>query len=221
MLDDRVLAFASAVDVGDELMVFLADDRGNLGQAVARNDAGLSDRLSERFALQLGRPIAAGNLRWADRPTNGGLEWVAFSAVENSLTALTVSAAGVRPNQWLGGSLRSAASVVDADTLAVEGRDVGDASFDEIAAWLPGAQVAWLRVDPRIWSIAAVHRLDALCRILQVGIAIDVPAGSLATPVTVLLQETVPTATLGRRLDARLMTMKSQKPVFSIGRSPV
>ncbi|MHB1327302.1 MAG: hypothetical protein ACYC2K_03795 [Gemmatimonadales bacterium] len=220
MLDDRVLAHASALEIGDELMVSLVDDRGNLGQTVTTNDPGLVDRLAERLTSHLGRPIAAESRRWIDRPASGGLEWAAYSAAENGLAALTVSAARVSHSRWLGGALRNAGSAVDPDRLAVDGRDIGGASFDEIAAWLPSAQVAWVRVDPRVWAIGAIQRLDALCRILQVSIAIDVPAGSLATPFLISLRESVPMATLGRLPGIRLKSMESQRQVFSIGQGP-
>lgn len=220
MLDDRILAYASVDEADDELVVLLVDDRGNQGRAVARNDAGLVSRLADRLTLQLGRPIVAESRRWAHRPVSGGLDWVAFSAVENGLAALTAAAAGISLSQWLGGSVRVTGQMIDPDTLSVDGRTVEDASFDEIAAWLQGAQVAWLRLDPRVWSVAALLRLDALCRVLQVGLAIEVPDGSRAEPVAAALRGALPMATLGRPSDAQFVSPDRQKPVFSVGRMP-
>jgi len=220
VLDDRVLVHASAVEVGGELVLVLVDDRGNQCETVTTNAPGVADRLGERLVRQLDRPLLSENQRWADRPANGGLDWIAFSAVETGLAALSAEAAGIPLSSWLGGSLRSMDSIVDPDTLGVDGHAVGDASFDEVAAWLPEASVAWLRVDPRIWSVPALRRLDAMCRILQIGMAIELPPGSAAMPIGVALQEALPMATLGRGMEIQRTPAESQRPVFSIGRAP-
>lgn len=220
MLDDRVLVHASAVEVGGELVLILVDDRGNQCETVTTSVPGVADRLVERLVRQLDRPILSESQRWADRPTHGGLDWIAFSAVETGLAALSAEAAGIPLSSWLGGSLRSMDSIVDPDALGGDGHAVGDASFDEVAAWLPDATVAWLRVDPRAWSIPALQRLDAMCRLFQIGMAIELPSGSVAMPIAVALQEALPMATLGRRMETRRPPAEFRHPVFSIGRAP-
>ncbi len=218
MLDDRVLVSASAAAVGGELVITLTDDAGTTGTTIARNDAGLADRLVERLNARIGCSLVAEGRRWVDRPRHGGSDWVAFAAVENGLLALTIAAAGVSLRRWLGGTLRRPSLTTDSATLGVDGYAVGDASFDEVTAWLPGASVGFLSVDPRGWPIPALLRLDSLCRVLQVGIAIDVPEASQAGEVAEDLLAALPMATLGRRFDLQGRPAGQQTPVFSVGR---
>jgi hypothetical protein len=73
-----------------------------------------------------------------------------------------------------------------------------DREFDGVARFLVDSVVHAVVIDPRLWGVPAIIRLDGLCRTLQIGIALDVTGGhyvvrELARELAVAL----PMATLG------------------------
>lgn len=214
MLDDRILISATVLDAGDELVVDVVDDRGRHGWAATPNVPLVEEQLERRIRERLGQPVLEENRRWIDRPRAGGPDWVAWSVVENAVQALA-GAAEISMCQRLGGSLRAPSAAVDPAELDAPGRIAGDASFDEIAAWLPTAAVGWVSVDPRLWAIPAIVRLDALCRVLQVGLAVEVPDGSVAGALGGQLIAALPMATLGRTVAVALPPMTPRYAIES------
>lgn len=212
MLDDRILTSATVLDASGELVVDVVDDQGRHGWAVTPKVPLVEERLERRIRERLGRSVLEENRRWIDRPRDGGPDWVAWSVVENAVQAL-VGPAGTSMCQRLGGSLRATSAAVDPAELDAPGRIAGDASFDEIAAWLPTAPVGWVGVDPRLWAIPAIVRLDALCRVLQVGLAVEVPDGSMAGALGEQLIGALPMATLGR---ASAVVLPPMTPLYTI-----